>query len=244
MKLALLAFLALPLAAQQISLSPQGAEFLRSQVGVVIPSTQALGVVACGDATSQTITGGALYQQAQAQGYSYILPIGVPSITTRNVRKTKAEHVVQYLKYGSIVAATLASGSIIKVPPQVVTGLIMGHGLIDDVQPYFASRVPDPSVLLGGLIDPTKTYQIAAGTCIQGYIVALYTGQRKAPVNLKTPIPPPPSPFIQAPGKEGLGILPRTFWHDDAHPEETTLVVLSGRTWPHEDSPIQLARNK
>lgn len=169
---------------QVLSFSSQGAEFLRSQVGSVIPGLQGVGVIVCWDGLINSISGGAIYQKAAEQGYNWILPAGVPSITTRRVQKSKAQHAVDWLKYGSIVGAMIASRSVIKVPDGVLTGLIMGHSFIDDIQPFFAARVPDPGTLLGNLIDPSKTYQLGPGVCVNGYLVAQF---KNAPRPAQTP---------------------------------------------------------
>lgn len=246
MRLALFIVAAAFASAQTITFSPQGAEFLRAQVGLVIPGEQALGIVVCGDANTLSVTGGAIYQRASAQGYSYILPSGVPSITSRSVQQNKSYRFVQYLKYGSLIAATVASGTIIHVPQSVVTGIIIGHGVMDDIQPYFAAKIPDPSVLLGGLIDPTKIYAIPGGTCIDGYIIAQYTGRLALPVahpDLLIPSGPPNLNLPTVPAApvthgldslprintNALGVLPESWQlnRGDA-PEETGLAAMRG----------------
>lgn len=213
--------------AQVITFAAQGAEFLRAQLGSVIPGEQALGVIACSAGAVGAIEGGAIYQQALAQGYSYILPAAVPSITTRRVNMSKSARAVQWLKYGSILGATLASGAVIHVPANVTTALILGHGLVDDIQPFFASRIPDPSVLLAGLIDPTKQYGLPVGGCIQGYIVAQYTGR---------PAVKPAAPYVP-PHLEGatptgsLGVLPQSMWGTDRDWKSETQVAAMRGGW-------------
>lgn len=235
MRLAPLILAASFASAQNITFSAQGAEFLRAQLGSVIPGEQALGVIACSAGAVGAIEGGAIYQQALAQGYSYILPAAVPSITTRRVNMSKSARAVQWLKYGSILGATLASGAVVHVPANVTTALIMGHGLVDDIQPYFASKIPDPSVLLSGLIDPTKQYALPVGGCIQGYIVAQYTGRSR-------PAPPPqimptlPTrlwlPEFHGAAAQALsdapGFIPRLWTVDTERPEETGLAAMKG----------------
>jgi hypothetical protein len=160
----------------RVSMSPQGAEALKALTGKRVPGVQIVAVTTCSDA-AVAISGGALYQAAAGAGIATISARLAPAIIARSVDRNWKKITVDVIGAASGIAAGWA-------PAGAATALIAGHLVGDQVSGFLRPRIPDPSVLLTGLIDASARFDVDAGGCREGFMLAAFR-KNAAPIVLK-----------------------------------------------------------
>jgi hypothetical protein len=170
--------LALPLSAQLLpaSFSPQSPESLRSSTGRTLKHMQLLSVIACTGPQPATQSGGDLYRQAFAAGYVTLVPVAVRGAMEHAAADNWRVWLSWSLPLAGGAGTAATTGRLINVASRnqetVSTAAVIGTGILAAMAPQIHGRAPDPTAILASLVDPTASYPLSGGACMQGVIGA------------------------------------------------------------------------
>lgn len=148
----------MPVPAAMVSFSPQGSEIVKAMTGKRIKGVGIHELVIC---SSGTVQGGAVYQLAVSNG---ILPIS-PAQAGTLFRQTAARSVPALLLagagYASLGVPVLGQAGVISMTSRFIVGILSGHALFDSFRGQVQAQLPDPTPLLGSLLDPESVLTLS-----------------------------------------------------------------------------------
>jgi len=161
--------------ATEVSFSPQGDEAMKAMVGHTIKNIGMDEITICAP-IGTTVSGGAVFQLANSLGISTLSPNLTQRIFTRTAALSKQALIYNTAKWGLLAVPIAGQVGLISMSSKIVTSLLVGHGLVDQVQSYYSPLLPDPSPFLTDLLDPQGNF-ILSGNCKVATMGVEYTGK-------------------------------------------------------------------
>lgn len=155
---------------QTIMLSPQGEAALKALSGKRIKGVQIVSVIACGD---RVLHGGTIYSEAIKAGFAPMPPIVAQAVLNNAVSHNWRFYAIEAFKVVSITAAGLGAGRIVSMSPELLSAMVLGHQIGDELAARSAERFPNPVPLLSALLNPSADLDLSKG-CQSAFLLSLY----------------------------------------------------------------------
>lgn len=141
-----------------------------------LKNSRVVSVVACAGALAATQAGGDIYAQAFKQGYITLDPATITALLTHSSSTNWRALLAWGLPIISGGVTAAGTSELINIAPRNqpkwnTAGVVL-TGMLAAVSTQIKGSAPDPTPLLSLLIDPAKTYQVSAASCLSGLIGA------------------------------------------------------------------------
>lgn len=163
--------------AQTISIAPQGQQALRALTGKRIQGIQILGAIVCPAEGNTSISGGAVYREAIALGFTPIIPVLAQSVITQAVSHNWRWYAIEAFKVGSIAAAGLGAGRVVAMSSAKLAALVIAHQIGDELSARAQERIPNAGPLISSLLDPEETLDLGH-RCKVASMLALFPNRK------------------------------------------------------------------
>ena len=154
--------LALPLAAQvHVTLSPQGAEALRTASGKRIQGVGLVAVTAVNHGPARTVQAQEIYALAAHLGIAYIAPNLAEAMLTRTAARSKARIGLDAIALGSGVSGVLGTTKAVSMGNGLAAGLSLAPIAIPILAKFLSDQQPAAHTAIDALL--RGSYQLAQG---------------------------------------------------------------------------------
>lgn len=164
--------------AQTVSFAPQGAASLKALTGKRIKGVGLLSATVC-SSVPLTVMGGMVYQKANSLGISTINPGDAAVLVRRTVQFHWSNFLLAGISDVSLLIPILGEAKLFAASSTSVISMLLGHGVADTAAGQLRTLTPDPSELLGNLLDPVGVLAIN-GACAQKMMVIVYSPKTQA----------------------------------------------------------------
>jgi hypothetical protein len=155
-----------------VSFSPQGAKVLETLTGKRISGVGIHDLVICSP-LDLPVRAGSVYQLAVAQGISPLSPALATALFRSTVNRNWRNIALDIGADASVGIPVLGQAGIISMSAKWVTALLSGHFVFDSMKARLTSHLPDPTPVLGSLLDPGSVLTFM-GSCREAMMITRY----------------------------------------------------------------------